>query len=154
MLRGGPIRSAPATSMACTHALDIARAGSPPPASVWMGSMQIEATSAGGVTSSSSATPRGEVCASPSGSHPARCARRLRALHACAACGGGCCASKAACLAWTHAATSVEIRSKRLGAYAPPKPIRRSTTTPAVPSSRHQTKHCSQRSPRWTGQKR
>eukprot|EP00965_Chrysotila_dentata_P256025 6212410-Pleurochrysis_carterae.AAC.1 len=47
-----------AASLACTHALDVARAGSPPPASVWMGSIQIEATSSGGVTSSSSSAAK------------------------------------------------------------------------------------------------
>eukprot|EP00965_Chrysotila_dentata_P040816 1353021-Pleurochrysis_carterae.AAC.1 len=56
------------------------------------------------------------------------------------------------CFRCAHAATSVDTRSKRFGAKAPPKPMRLSTTTPALPSSSHQTKHCVHWSALCTGQ--
>eukprot|EP00965_Chrysotila_dentata_P182915 6040361-Pleurochrysis_carterae.AAC.1 len=75
-----------------------------------------------------------------------RCIQRSTVL------GGGCPASKAACLRWTHAATSVDTLSNLLGANAPPKLMRRSTTTPALPRASHHTKHWVHQSARCTGQ--
>eukprot|EP00965_Chrysotila_dentata_P194143 6176185-Pleurochrysis_carterae.AAC.2 len=46
--------------------------------------------------------------------------------------GYGCCLSKSHCFRCTHAATSFDTRSKRLGANAPPKPMRLFTITPAA----------------------
>eukprot|EP00965_Chrysotila_dentata_P040710 1350124-Pleurochrysis_carterae.AAC.1 len=51
-----------------------------------------------------------------------------------------------------YAATSVDTRSKRFGAYAPPNPSRMSTTIPALPSLSHHTKHCSHHSALCSGQ--
>ena len=61
-------------------------------------------------------------------------------------------ASNAACMDCTCAATRVEMRWKRLGANAPPKPRRLSTHTPAEPSPVNHRKHCVQRSACWIWQ--
>eukprot|EP00965_Chrysotila_dentata_P153560 5075455-Pleurochrysis_carterae.AAC.1 len=105
--------------------------------------MVMWATHAGGCTTSLRDTPvkssmytcryRGSACRASAGSSPRFCSSLRRAVQRCTAGGGGCEASKSACLRRTHAATSVEIRSNRLGAKAPPKLTRWSTMTPALP---------------------
>eukprot|EP00965_Chrysotila_dentata_P143636 4746093-Pleurochrysis_carterae.AAC.1 len=93
-----------------------------------MGSMVTAATSAGGVTASVSAAPRGASCAAPPGIPPLRCARARRSAQRCTAGGYGCCPSNRRCLRCTHAATRVDTRSNRFGANAPPNPIHLSTS--------------------------
>eukprot|EP00965_Chrysotila_dentata_P045234 1503287-Pleurochrysis_carterae.AAC.1 len=73
---------------------------------------------------------------------PLRCRRARRSAHRRAAGGYGCSSSNMRCFRCAHAATSVDTRSNRLGAKAPPKPMRLSITTPALPSSSHHTKYC------------
>eukprot|EP00965_Chrysotila_dentata_P178521 5895973-Pleurochrysis_carterae.AAC.1 len=97
---------------------------------------------------------RGSECRASAGSSPRFCSSLRRAVQRCTAGGGGCAASKSACLRRTHAATSVEMRSNLLGAKAPPKLTRWSTMTPALPRESHQTKHCTHQSARCTGQNR
>eukprot|EP00965_Chrysotila_dentata_P253140 6211087-Pleurochrysis_carterae.AAC.2 len=102
--------SASAVSLACTHARDVARAGSPLPASVCIGSISTPATHAAASPRRRGPPPQ-----------PARIARRLRLLHARAALGRGCCLSKAACFICTHAATNVDTRSKPVWSVNPAK---------------------------------
>eukprot|EP00965_Chrysotila_dentata_P085600 2823840-Pleurochrysis_carterae.AAC.2 len=120
-------RSPTTASFACMHARDVVRAGAPPLAVVWIGSIVTLTTSAGGSTSSSSANPvraalrqpvdglcsvRVRVSSATSAPPLAAVAAARLFCHLCAAAGGGCRASKAACLACTHA---VNISSKRFG---------------------------------------
>eukprot|EP00965_Chrysotila_dentata_P232822 6199217-Pleurochrysis_carterae.AAC.1 len=125
--------------------------------------MTYPSSSAGTGTLSHSATPvkssiytcryRAESCSAPPPSAPAACSAALRSPQRRAAAGGGCSASKRACAACTDAATSVDTRANRFGAYVPPKPRRQSITTPARPSSSNHKKHWSQTSAICTGQK-
>eukprot|EP00965_Chrysotila_dentata_P114660 3789917-Pleurochrysis_carterae.AAC.2 len=79
---------------------------------------------------------RGSVCAAPSPRRPAPCARLRLSRQACAACGGDGVSSNVGCFSCACAATSVDKRWNRFGAYAPPNPIRLQRMMHAEPSGR------------------
>eukprot|EP00965_Chrysotila_dentata_P058855 1952954-Pleurochrysis_carterae.AAC.1 len=117
-----PSSASPSTaSCACTCARVCVGAGVPRSATVCRGSMTMWATHAGGCTVSSRDTPvkssmytctyLGSACRASAGSSPHLCSSLRRAIQRSTAGGGGCVASKSACLRRTHAATSVEMRS-------------------------------------------